>query len=371
MLCCIFNYPPHYREAIYRLMDEELHPHFYFGDRVAGGQIQEMDCTKLEGYRGRFRCVTYKRKILWMSKILGLLFRREYTCYILSNDSACLSEWLFLYLARLMGKPTYLWTHGWYGNESRWARFRNLAFYRPVSGLLLYGNRARRLLMEQGVAESKLHVIANSLDYDHQLALRGAISSTNVYHSLFGNDRPTLLFIGRLTAVKKLDMLLRSVGRLRDLGHNINVAIVGSGPEEARLEQQVAELGLAACVRLLGACYDERLNAQYIHDADLCVSPGNVGLTAIHSLTYGTPVVTHNNFSLQMPEFEAISDGQTGAFFMEGSVESLTNTIAEWLTKHPRKDRATIEACYKTIDDVYNPHRQLAVLRQVLSKQEL
>ena len=44
------------------------------------------------------------------------------------------------------------------------------------------------------------------------------------------------------------------------------------------------------------------------------VSPGNVGLTAIHSLSYGTPVLTHNNFNNQMPEVESIQPGFNGYF---------------------------------------------------------
>ncbi len=65
---------------------------------------------------------------------------------------------------------------------------------------------------------------------------------------------------------------------------------------------------------LYGACYDEEIIGELIFNAQLCVSPGNVGLTAMHSLVYGTPVITHNNFSNQSPEFEAIIDGKTGSF---------------------------------------------------------
>jgi glycosyltransferase involved in cell wall biosynthesis len=40
-----------------------------------------------------------------------------------------------------------------------------------------------------------------------------------------------------------------------------------------------------------GESYNERELAPLIALADVCVSPGNVGLTAIHALTYGTPVI--------------------------------------------------------------------------------
>lgn len=34
-----------------------------------------------------------------------------------------------------------------------------------------------------------------------------------------------------------------------------------------------------------GSCYDEQTNAELIYNADMCVAPGNVGLTAIHAMT--------------------------------------------------------------------------------------
>ena len=37
-----------------------------------------------------------------------------------------------------------------------------------------------------------------------------------------------------------------------------------------------------------------KIISKYLYYADICVSPGNVGLTAIHSLTYGTPVNSQN-----------------------------------------------------------------------------
>lgn len=81
-----------------------------------------------------------------------------------------------------------------------------------------------------------------------------------------------------------------------------------------QLQQQVKSYNLANNIWFYGACYDEIKNAALIYNADLCVSPGNVGLTAMHSMVFGTPVITHNDFKWQMPEFEAIEPGKTGDF---------------------------------------------------------
>ena len=81
----------------------------------------------------------------------------------------------------------------------------------------------------------------------------------------------------------------------------------------------------------VGPLYDEATLGKFLYNADLCVSPGNVGLTAIHALTFGLPVISHDNYLAQMPEFEAITPGKTGMFFRENDSKDLYNKIIEFL----------------------------------------
>ncbi len=85
--------------------------------------------------------------------------------------------------------------------------------------------------------------------------------------------------------------------------------------EKKRLLKRVNYHSLQDRVNFFGASYDEELNYRLIACSDCCISPGEVGLTAIHSLMYGTPVITHNNFDQQMPEYEAIIPKYNGDYF--------------------------------------------------------
>lgn len=64
-------------------------------------------------------------------------------------------------------------------------------------------------------------------------------------------DRPVLLAVGRLTPQKDFGMLLRSFADLSSR-HDLNLVILGEGPERASLEKQARELGVAHRVFLLG-----------------------------------------------------------------------------------------------------------------------
>lgn len=223
-------------------------------------------------------------------------------------------------------------------------------------------------MVEAGIKADKIFPIHNSLDYENQVALRPIAEDRDFYRRHFGNNNPTLVFIGRLTKVKRLDMILDAMSVLRTKGEKYNLVIVGDGTQKMELTTKAESLGLSDSVWFYGACYDESELSKLIYNADLCVSPGNVGLTSIHSMTYGTPVVTHNRFELQMPEFEAIKSGKTGDFFDYGSIGSLSATISNWFRTNRDNREQVREQCYQEIDANWTPAFQLEVLNAAIEK---
>ena len=100
--------------------------------------------------------------------------------------------------------------------------------------------------------------------------------------------------------------------------------------------------------------YEEEKIAPLFLKSDMLLSPGNVGLNCIHSLAYGVPVLTHNDFKYQNPEVEAIEDGVTGVFFKRGDFDDMIEKLKEYMLKNRTKEQ-TVENCQKVIRDIYNP----------------
>lgn len=364
---CFFNRSSiHYRKNIYLLMDKELHCDFYFGDSRPGG-IKPMDTSLLRNFKGTL----HNRKVIgswfWQSGVLGLL-NKGYTDIITPGETYCLSTWLLLLLAKVRGVRVFLWTHGAYGDEKGFKKWMTKVRVKLSAGAFLYGEYAKRVLVGYGCDERKLHVIYNSLDYDTQKQMRTNIKASKIYKDRFFNNNTNVVFIGRLTKEKKLKMLLESIVILKRHNININVTFIGDGIMRSQLEELTSELGLQDTVWFYGALYDEKKIAEFLYNADLCVSPGNVGLTAMHAMTFGCPVISHNNFPKQMPEFEAIEPGKTGTFFRENDVESLAEAIKSWFSGVTNRE-AVRKECYKVIDEKYNPHKQVETLRSIIYKQ--
>ena len=107
-------------------------------------------------------------------------------------------------------------------------------------------------------------------------------------------------------------------------------------------------------------------NAELIYNADLCVSPGNVGLTSIHSLMFGCPVISNDDFKTQMPESEVIIKGKTGDFFHAYDSSDLSRSISAWFSHHVDDRNRVRMDCFEIIDNYWNPNFQLNILKQVL-----
>lgn len=362
-LCQIYNFAPHYRTEIYQKIAQTFDTDYVFGKSVA--DIRKAD-YKLFDSNVVETDIICKYGIVYQKGILKLL-RKPYDTYILTGEVRNISIWLFLLFAKFFSnKRTYLWSHGWYGKENYLESFLKKLFFKlPNGGIFLYGNYAKELMIKEGFDPNKLFVIHNSLAYSKHFLLRNEITKSSVYKNHFKNDNPNLFFIGRLTAVKKLEMLLEALAINRKIGKEYNLTLIGGGERKEALMKLSIDLELQDNVWFYGSCYDEKMLSELIYNGDLCVSPGNVGLTAIHSLTFGTPVLTHDYFPYQMPEFEAIHEGQTGTFFKYGNLQSLAEKINQWFDM-PVNRETIRKLCMCEIDYFWNPSFQINVLKKNL-----
>jgi len=358
---------PLYREKIFKEIDKEFNVSFRFGI-LPNNDIKQIDFSVLKNCQVGFKVVKIYNEInyfRWFEKINI----SDFKYVIITGDIRNLTIWRILLYNRLFKKTKIIfWTHGYYGKEGIGKRMLKRIYYGLSDYLLLYGERAERLLVENNVCKKdKLNIIYNSLNYQEQLSFRNQLLNfhSELLSSHFNNTNSNLIFIGRLTKVKKLDLIIRAMSNLRLRDLKLNLTIIGVGTEYDYLKKLTHELGLNNNVWFYGECYEESVISKLIFEADLCVSPGNVGLTAIHSLMYGTPVITNNDFSHQMPEFESITPGLSGDFFITNDLESLGNTIYNWVRAN--FDRLEVRHnCFRVIDTKYNPKCQINVLRKVL-----
>lgn len=362
-LCLIFNAAPKYREAIYKLIDENYDCDWYFGPAAYG--IKELDYTLLATVH-HYKTCGNPRFLYWQRDIITLLFKKKYDIFLMTAESRSLTDYFFFFLGRILRKKIFVWTHGWYGKETKFESVLKRWLFRQVNGIFVYGNYARNLMIANGLDSDRIHVIHNSLDHKKHVGIRAHLASNDVYERHFHNNDPTIIFIGRLTREKNLSILMQAVSILKGKGESYNLVFVGDGTEKSTLQRLAQEYKMEDRVWFYGPCYDEEINANLIYNADICVSPGNVGLTAIHVMTFGCPVITHDCYKFQCPEFEAVRPGKTGDFFEMGNIESLVQSISEWFGNNKSKREYIRSCCYEEVDNNWTPEYQFSIIKQNL-----
>ena len=364
-LCLIYNFAQHYRTNIFTLIDKEFSCDFVFGDSMS--DVKKMDYGLLRGKVTETNTKYLLGNWYWQPSVVNQLFK-DYDHYILLGETRALSTWLFCVLARIFKpqKKVYFWSHGWYGKETKLESLvKKLEFKLPNGGIFTYGDYARKLMIQVGFNPNKIYPIHNSLAYDQQIEIRKSLKSSRVYPEHFENENPNLFFVGRLTPVKQLDQILDAMAICKNRAHNYNLTFIGGGTEMESLQRKTEELELNDQVWFYGPCYDEKELSSLIYNADLCVAPGNIGLTAMHSMVFGTPCITHNDFPYQMPEFEAIKEGVTGCFFKRNDIDDLADRIDEWFRLNQSRRELVRKACMYEIDINWNPYYQIETFKKV------
>lgn len=306
----------------------------------------------------------YRKLLLWQSGLLSqVVFSRKYDGVVFLGNAYYLSTWLSSIVLRLRGRKVIFWTHGVRVPDSGVKRAVRKAFYKLAHGLFLYGERAKLFLMKEGFPEDRIFVIYNSLDYEKQKEIRESCKDLQSE----SNRSISLIYTGRLLASKRLDLVIDAVSRIRDCGVDAHLTIVGGGEAENDLRGKVKNLRLENGVSFIGPCYDEQKLAKLFMASDVCVVPSAAGLTVMHAMAFGVPVITDDDFTKHGPEVEAVVEGQTGSYYKKGSVDDLVEKIGWWIERLNTDGRPRFrDLCVRKIEASYTPQAQMKYVQSAL-----
>ncbi len=307
----------------------------------------------------------------WQPGVIAKVFRDRPDVVIAQGSPYDLTAWALTVVGRILGTEVLLWTHGLQGEEFGLKWVVRKCLYRLSRGLLLYGDHAKRLLIAKGFPADRLHVVYNSLDDCEQgeVFRRITVQDREAFRCSLGietNER-LICFTGRLQPVKRLPSLLQALALVMQRGKHVHLVLVGDGSERPRLESLSAELGLTRLVHFLGAVYDESRLGLVISASDLAVVPSGAGLTVMHSLAYGTPVLLHDRIEEHFPEWEAVREEETGWFYRWGEVSDCANKIIDTLFPRSRKHGMT-GACRSMIGNRYNTTTHAGLFIEAIAK---
>jgi len=150
-------------------------------------------------------------------------------------------------------------------------------------------------------------------------------------------------------------VLIEAVHILLEQGIDISLDIVGDGPCLNELKELVSNYSIEEKVNFHGSIYEEDKLARIFLAASIFVVPEAAGLSVMHAMAYGLPVITSDDECIHMPESEAIVQGITGGFFVRANAKSLAQEIKYWLDK---VGPDVSDACVEMIKNKYSSENQ-------------
>lgn len=366
----IYPYLPHYRIPVFNQLAESKNFEyvFYYGENIIDPSIVT------EGKDLRFKgnhTKSFLFKGLYIQfDLLKLSIKKETSILIFLGNPFFISTWMYAFIGRITGKKIIFWTHGWLTTDrSIKSRIKNI-FFSLADALMLYGKRAKEIGIQQGIKEEKLQVIYNSIDFTEQNQVYNYISgceenSIKYLPVSIDIDKPYFSCIARLTDKCRFELLIDAVD-LYNKKYNASsyIVLIGEGPAKENLAAYAKKKSVKLV--LLGESYDEYLIGSVIYNSRAVVSPGKVGLTAMHSLAYGIPVISHNDLNSQMPESEIIEPGKTGDFFKKNDIKDLSVVLKKWLDKPKTLNERAL--CISKIKEFYTPEKQVVFIESCLKK---
>lgn len=361
-LCMFQPALPKYRIPVFRELSSRpgiKYKLFYSADEP----VSNVEPSGFEGEAIRSRLITKRPRLIWRQAQIDLVDPSRFDLIMGGWNTRYLSLVPMLLLAQRRGIPTIMWGHGYSKRESFSRRFLRDSTGNLATALVFYGATARNRFVERNGRPERAFVAPNSLDQreiqaarNEWLARPDELRKFKEQHGLLPG--PVLLFVSRLSPENRTDMLLKAGAILRKDYPDLRIVIVGGGVEDANLRAVAKDSGIADRTIFTGPIYEESQLAPWFISSDLFVYPRNVGLSLLHGMGYGLPVITTDYEPSWAPEMDALQPWINGMTYQDGSVDALAHIVGAVLSDRERLDRMKASA-FRTATEEYSLHKMV------------
>ena len=319
--------------------------------------------------------VRYKgREVLWYGLALKTIKQEHFDVVICDYYFRLLSIWRMQSLQHKCNAGFILWGIGFHQYPTPLLDKIRLLMIKRTDALLLYSERESQRYQGIGVPAEKCFVAKNTVDIEGIQAGMAVTTREDIQtcrQKLNAEKGPLLMHIGRMANNKRLDLLLQILPRLQKKWPNIQLALIGEGPELEGLHRLAAKLSVTEIVHFFGPITDHKYLAPWILACDLIVAPGQIGLQAPMTLVYGKTLVISDDPKLHGPEVQAFIPGQTGLDYRYENLDDLVYAV-DTLLADPEQCIKFAQVGSERVKKLMGPERMLegfmAAIRYVQKK---
>lgn len=156
--------------------------------------------------------------------------------------------------------------------------------------------------------------------------------------------RNELVFVGRVTLEKEIDVIVRALTRI-DPELDVRFTVVGDGDQRKHLERLAKDLGVDDRVHFTGRVSDEELRAHLTRaSAFVIASIAELqSIATMEAMASGLPVIAANAMALP----HLVKNGKNGYLFQPGNDRECADRITKVLRASPEKRERMQQASLK------------------------
>lgn len=256
---------------------------------------------------------------------------------------------LAVLLGRWFGIRVLTTLHGYGLAEGRLATYYQFDRWslQRMDHVIAVSEELHQKLNDLRIPATRCSLIHNGIDTE-QFRRRCPVQEAKARLGLPGH-RLVIGAVGRLTAVKGFDLLIRAVDQLLKRGFDVELMIVGDGEDRPRLEELIVQLARTDRIRLLG----HRPDIKPIYEA--------LDVFVLSSLNEGLPNVVLEAMALEVSVAasrvgavsQVVEDGINGLLIEPRQVEDMTRVLAQLLT-NPELRQNLQQNARKTVESRFS-----------------
>jgi 1,2-diacylglycerol 3-alpha-glucosyltransferase len=230
------------------------------------------------------------------------------TFHTLFTDKFVINEYFSKYASNIIQK--YSW---------KYATF----FYNKSDRVIAPSNIIKEILQKKRI--ENVVVIPNGVDLS---IFNNKVNGSKIRSNLTKNNEKIVLYVGRLSREKRLEVLFKAAKYLKD--KNIKFVIVGMGPAYQYYKNIVERMNIKNVI-FTGFVEEKELPKYYAASDVFCIPSTfeTQGLVAIEAIACGKPVVAANKLALR----EVVRNGINGEKFRPNDSEDCARKLKKALSK--------------------------------------
>lgn len=187
--------------------------------------------------------------------------------------------------------------------------------------------------------------LESTIDISGVIPVSCGIDRSNYRPDLTPRDANRILFVGRLTTEKHIDVVLKALSQL-DPALDVTFDIVGGGDQRAKLEALAQQLGVASRVTFHGHASEDDLRTLYSRASVFAIASiaELQSIATMEAMASGLPIVAANAVALP----HLVHEGENGYLFEPGDADELAARLTDVLTAAPeereRMQQASLDA---------------------------